>query len=449
MDHRLEPPGRNSPEAMRKNNWIESLVFRLGDRALQRDFYSNYRQLEKEHSLSDREKAALLETRWEYLCDFARKNIPFYKDYFSSRIDETINLSEFPVLLKEDLREKQEAYRVATTPEKQLYYSKTGGSTAEPLTIPMYRSERDRWLAYQLLFWKKGGYRAGDPTIQIGVTPRTFSAKCKDLFLNVTYVHTNQLSDAHIGNLLNGIRRGKYLHLIGYPSRIKAFYRMAERYFGNESLTLKSIICIGDKIMDEDREQWMKRFGATVVETYGATEGVVLGCALNSPLIDCDASDFIVEILDEDNRPVSDGKVGYITVTNLIARYLPLIRYRIGDLGAWVKKGDKKYLRIIGRVDERLQLQSGAYLTVRDVFRYLSTEWKIDHYTLTNGESGYILGYIRDEAIQPPEIPKLMTGIRDQLGLPIEKLERMDKVKRYPSGKPLYFDLSHKQVRQG
>ena len=42
----------------------------------------------------------------------------------------------------------------------------------------------------------------------------------------------------------------------------------------------------------------------------------------------------IVEILDDRDRPVPDGEVGQVVVTQLSCLAQPLLRYRLGDLAA-------------------------------------------------------------------------------------------------------------------
>ena len=48
-----------------------------------------------------------------------------------------------------------------------------------------------------------------------------------------------------------------------------------------------------------------------------------------------------LEILDDNDQPVPDGEMGHIVATRLDGFSMPLIRYRIGDLG--VKLSLKEY----------------------------------------------------------------------------------------------------------
>ncbi len=71
--------------------------------------------------------------------------------------------------------------------------------------------------------------------------------------------------------------------------------------------------------------------------------------------------------------PAALGEMGSILVTDLLNRAMPLVRYRIGDLGAWAAgacpcgRGLPRLARVAGRVTDFLvgcdgRLVSGVYL---------------------------------------------------------------------------------------
>jgi phenylacetate-coenzyme A ligase PaaK-like adenylate-forming protein len=79
-----------------------------------------------------------------------------------------------------------------------------------------------------------------------------------------------------------------------------------------------------------------------------------------------------VEFVDQDTfEPVKKGDIGELVVTGLSKKHMPIIRYRVGDLGRWILKpcacGRKEPLfEILGRCDDRIHV-GGAHLFVNDI----------------------------------------------------------------------------------
>ena len=69
--------------------------------------------------------------------------------------------------------------------------------------------------------------------------------------------------------------------------------------------------------------------------------------------------------------PVPRGETGELVVTGLNKKHMPIIRYRVGDLGRWAAGscgcGRKEPLfEILGRCDDRIHV-GGAHLFVNDL----------------------------------------------------------------------------------
>jgi phenylacetate-CoA ligase len=75
-------------------------------------------------------------------------------------------------------------------------------------------------------------------------------------------------------------------------------------------------------------------FGAPVLDHYGQDEkvGFVLQCAAGTYHQVVEYG--VLEVVDDDGAPVAAGGEGHLVWTGLVNRAMPLLRYRIGDLGA-------------------------------------------------------------------------------------------------------------------
>src|SRR5262249_29218268 len=114
-------------------------------------------------------------------------------------------------------------------------------------------------------------------------------------------------------------------------------------------------------------------FGCRVFNRYGCREVSVIAseCPEHDGLHTM-AEGLFIEVV-KGARPAQAGEIGSILVTDLFNRAMPLIRYRIGDLGAWEEgtcacgRGLPRLRSVAGRVTDFLvgadgRLVSGVFL---------------------------------------------------------------------------------------
>jgi phenylacetate-coenzyme A ligase PaaK-like adenylate-forming protein len=141
--------------------------------------------------------------------------------------------------------------------------------------------------------------------------------------------------------------------LAGYPSMLA---RLAvERRAGRLDISPFMISATSELLTPEVRELVRGAFGVPIVNGFACTEGLV-----GSSLPDQEAITFaedccIVELVDEDNRPVPVGTPSAkVLVTHLSNRVQPLIRYELNDqFVALPPAAEHGYLRatVAGRAD--------------------------------------------------------------------------------------------------
>ncbi|MCA9595561.1 MAG: phenylacetate--CoA ligase family protein [Myxococcales bacterium] len=102
-----------------------------------------------------------------------------------------------------------------------------------------------------------------------------------------------------------------------------------------------------------------------------------------------DADSVIMELLDDDNRPVKPGEIGRAVVTGLINRMMPLIRYELGDL---LVASDRRCScgrtlpmieRVEGRMKDVLTLPGGGRRTPREQLEPFGRIAGLDLFRLT------------------------------------------------------------------
>jgi phenylacetate-CoA ligase len=98
---------------------------------------------------------------------------------------------------------------------------------------------------------------------------------------------------------------------------------------------LKSVITSSEKLTPEIRQMFREVYNCKTFDSWGSVEacGIVSECEHGRLHISPDAA--IIEILDEDLKPVAPGVAGDIYCTGLLNYDQPLIRYKIGDRMVW------------------------------------------------------------------------------------------------------------------
>jgi phenylacetate-CoA ligase len=102
-----------------------------------------------------------------------------------------------------------------------------------------------------------------------------------------------------------------------------------------------------------------------------------------------DADSVIIEIVDDDGRPVRPGQTGRAIATGLINRMMPLIRYELGDL---LVASDRRCTcgrtlpmieGIEGRMKDRIPLPGGGLRTARELLEPFGAVDGVELFRLT------------------------------------------------------------------
>ena len=137
----------------------------------------------------------------------------------------------------------------------------------------------------------------------------------------------------HVPAMVERLRAERISYLRGYSTSI---YLLAHEMLRRGlSCDIPLITTLGEGLSQNQRDVVERAFGGTVYRDYGGSEAMHVGfeCVERSGY-HVDLGRFYVEILRE-GRPVSPGESGDIVVTAFRNDAMPLVRYRIGDIGSW------------------------------------------------------------------------------------------------------------------
>ncbi|MGF2734995.1 phenylacetate--CoA ligase family protein [Marinobacter sp. DUT-1] len=314
--------------------------------------------------------------RLQKLLTHAAEHSPFYRDVFSKHgispasIRSEDDLLRIPVTTKSDIRNNLENFISDQFDRNELVSAKTGGSTGFALKLYFDEACQERRNAAQLMAdrwsgWDLGMKKAaiwGNPPV-----PSTMKQKLRHHLLDRTiYLDTMNLNETSMGDFVERWRAEQPGAIFGHAHSIYIFACYL-RGHGITDLRPRGIVATSMMLLDQERKAIEQGFDCPVTNRYGCEEVGLIACEceehrgmhLNLPHL-------FVEFLDGENKPVKPGEPGKIVVTDLNNFAMPLIRYRVEDVGTFTDepcccgRGLPILQRLEGRVADFLKLPDGG-----------------------------------------------------------------------------------------
>jgi phenylacetate-CoA ligase len=331
------------------------------------------------------ERLRQLQTRrLRALLDHAYRQCPFYEERFRraglapADVRSLEDLRALAPLEKQDLQEQGERMVARDWPAADLIRNQTGGSTGTP--VPFYLS-KDRKCSRAAATWRHNrwaGWQPGDKAAVIWGAPLdrpadTLRSRLRGRLLREPlWLDAACLSEATMTGFHQALHRYRPRILQAYARAAVLFARFL-RARGLEAYRPQAIVTSAEVLEDDERALLEDVFGAPVFNRYGCREVSVLAseCPAHAGL-HVMAEGLLVEV-ETPRGPALPGELGGILVTDLLNWAMPLIRYRIGDMGAWAGgpcpcgRGLPRLERVAGRVTDFLvgcdgRLVSGVHL---------------------------------------------------------------------------------------
>lgn len=369
---------------------------------------------------------------------------------------EVFRWDELPVMTKKEFQKPLTQRLSKEYSLSKVYVNKTSGSSGDPFIFA-----KDKFC--HALTWSNIIYRFswfgidfnsssqarfyGIPLDFIGNTKE----RIKD-FLSHRYRFTIfNLSDAVLEKVLVKFQKKKFDYINGYTSSIVLFAKFLQKkdiVLNTVCPTLKCCIVTSEMLFDDDKILLEKQFGVPVVNEYGASELDLIAFQNTKGEWQVNSETLFVEVLDENNTAIANGKEGRIVITSLYNKAHPFIRYDIGDIGILDEKSTPKkpiLKKLIGRTNDVAILPSGKkspgltfyYVTksiIEDdgnVKEFVIKQTKIDTFDIE-----YVSGTELTE-VQIQQIEKAITTYLES-GLTFS-FTRKEKLERSKSGKLKQF----------
>jgi phenylacetate-CoA ligase len=319
--------------------------------SLQGSAPQKYQELVKWQELDRDEVRSRQEAILRSLLRSAHERVPYYREILSKHglVDggdvRLERFSSLPLLDKEILRGRFEDLKSDDLKTRKWRQNTSGGSTGEPVRFIQDRAQHSWALAAKQLFNHWSGYKTGMPRIRLWGSERdllvgseTLKTKISRWLRNEHYLNAFRMGENRMRQFVQIINKVQPVQILAYVETMVELAQFAERH----SLSVYSpqaVMTSAGTLYPHMRGTIGSVFRAPIFNRYGSREvgDIACECEEHEGLHVC-APTHYVEILRSNGSPARPGEVGEIVVTLLTNRSMPLIRYRIGDMGAWAEK---------------------------------------------------------------------------------------------------------------
>jgi phenylacetate-coenzyme A ligase PaaK-like adenylate-forming protein len=311
----------------------------------------------------------------------ARRLSPFYARHLAHLPDgaprDLESLRELPFLTADDLRrEGQRILCVRPDEVERIVTMPTSGTTGSPKRV--FFTAGDQELTVDFFHHGMSTFtRAGDRVLVLmpgerpGSVGELLARALPRLGAEVTVHGPVRDVDAALEAV---ITTGATV-IVGIPTQVLSLVHRGLQ-IGTAVTSVRTVLLSADRLPGGLRRAVETGWGCTVFDHYGSTEmglGGGVECAAHAGYHLREA-DLLFEVVSpETGEPVGPGERGEVVFTTLTRAAMPLVRYRTGDIAAFVPGACRcgSALRLLGPVTGRLgaevRLAGGAVLTIADL----------------------------------------------------------------------------------
>ncbi|HMK07268.1 MAG TPA: AMP-binding protein [Flavobacterium sp.] len=289
---------------------------------------------------------AFQEQKLSEVLAYVNAHSPYYKNLFAERnldisnIKTIADLQLLPVTTKEDLQKNNDDF-LCVPINKIIDFATTSGTLGEPVTFGLTDADLERLAYNEAISFDCAGIKEGDIVQLMTTIDRRFMAGLA-YFLGLRKMNVGVIRvGAGIPELQwDSILKYKPTYLITVPSFLLKLIEYAETHninFNNSGI--KGAVCIGEPLRNQDftpnvlAKKITDKWNIQLFSTYASTE-------MSTAFTECEHAKgghhhpelIIVEVLDDNNKPVKDGEAGELTFTTLGIEAMPLIRFKTGDV---------------------------------------------------------------------------------------------------------------------
>ncbi|MDP2896299.1 MAG: hypothetical protein Q8Q12_07040 [bacterium] len=278
--------------------------------------------------------------RLRKLVKHASETVPYYREVFARSgitaqdIRTLDDVKRLPILSKEDIVDRPLSAFLSSSGGRPFAVRKTSGTTGHPVTVLVDRDAYAWSIAARYRCEQWHGIRIGDR--QARLWGRALDQKgrrlesLRDLTLGRRTINASNMMDASsLRRQVQGLLACSPDYVYAYPSLVLALSEhLKEDSLPRNALHVKAVICTAEKLHGFQKRFLAEVFDCPIVDEYGCSEIDILAFDCERGQKHIVAENVLLEVVKG-----NDLGAGEVVVTDLNNRLMPLIRYKLGDIG--------------------------------------------------------------------------------------------------------------------
>ena len=378
--------------------------------------------------------------RLKYICQYAKKHIPYYQDLFHSigfepeKLDSFSYYQKLPVMTKDIVRENFDKLQSDELSKLRAVICETSGSTGTPLHFYLDKNVNEASFCLFYKTWsmaKEWGLGKNQAMIS-GYAEGLYQYQWKTQVLALSSFH---LSEENVETFYRLIKKYRPKFLRGYPSALYLFGKLLEQK--GLSLHFSTIFTGAETLLPFQREFIESFFQATVIDHYTHWERTASICNCLCGKLHAQNFYGYHEILDDYGNPVANGEEGRLVCTGLYNLAMPLLRYDTRDIAAFASDqtcqcGSHLPIvdHILGRVEDVVVTPEGRLVGRLDAAFKYSKNIQLTH--IYQPDKNNIIVKIvptelyNDEDDEKPLLSELRKRLGDEIKITISKVSESE-----------------------
>ena len=421
---------------------------------------SRLAELEKSQFLSEEEIKSLQLIRLQKLVKYAYQNTVYYREIMDNanlKPEDIVSLSDIeklPILTKQIIQERMPDMLSHQYEQSELIKDSSGGSTGEPTIYYKDLARHNLRRADQIRHDRWSGWDIGKRKALVWGAQRDLKAvQSFREHIIARYIERQweldafEMSDQEMDKFTSILENVQPSMILGYANALYLYAEYLLKNNPNHHIKLDGIVSSAETLTNEKRQTIESAFKCKVLNRYGSREvGLIASECKQQSGLHINAENILLELVDENAHAVSSGN-GDILVTDFWNFGMPLIRYKLGDVGTVSETGCScgRGLPLLGNVagrtgdffiSKRGEKIHGEYFThlfyeVPEVKQFQMIQESLDLIVFNLVEA--------EESKNREYLENIITKTKDMLGETVEiKTNFLKEIKPTSTGKLLF-----------
>jgi phenylacetate-CoA ligase len=350
------------------------------------------------------------------------------------------DFARLPPLTRQDVHAHAATLRSPAVAGAQLRRDATGGSTGEPTEVWLGPEERGWQESGNEHYLARVGVPRGSRTAYLWghhldpVARESWRERARDLADNVRWLDCFRLSPSVLARYHAELQRRPPARLVAYASALAALAEEVLARGWRARYPTRCCVTGAERLAPWQRALAREAFGRPVHARYGSRDAGLVAFQVDPDGgYEVDWANTLVE-------PLSAGAVAPILLTKLHADGMPMLRYRVGDLGrfsAGSRPGHPVFTLddVLGRELDRLWLPDGRWVHGVELPHLMKDHPVREFQVVQRADYSVVVQAVPGAGFDAAHGRRILEALGDNLpGLPLS-LELVAAVARTPAGK--------------